>query len=93
MAFSPGDIALALSGRDKGKCFMVISVQYNYLYLCDGKNRKVDTPKKKNIKHVANTGIADNLIADKIARGATPTNKEIRCSLRRLLKESSNPDY
>ena len=47
-----GEFVYATKGRDSGKCFIVITAKDNYLYLCDGKSRKVSNPKKKKIKHV-----------------------------------------
>lgn len=93
MAHLPGDIVYALTGRDAGKCFAVISAKDNYLYLCDGKNRKVDTPKKKNIKHVTPEVVNDEFIADKIKKGEMLTNKEIRASIRSFLMKETDSDY
>ncbi len=85
----PGEFVYAAAGRDAGKCFIVISCEDNYLYLCDGKNRKVSNPKKKKIKHVKATGKHDELIISKLDAVGKLTNKEIRCSLRKYLSEVS----
>lgn len=53
MLFHPGEIVLATAGRDKGKNFVVLSTSEGFVYLCDGKNRRLDNPKKKSIRHVA----------------------------------------
>ena len=52
MSIKPGDFVIATSGKDMGKCFVVLSVENQFVYLCNGKNRKVSNPKKKKIKHV-----------------------------------------
>jgi len=43
---------LSLAGKDKGKIFLVIKSDNDYVYIADGKRRKVDKPKRKNKKHV-----------------------------------------
>lgn len=50
-----GKIVLSLSGRDKGKSLAVINCDKNYVWVADGKERKIENPKKKNIKHISIT--------------------------------------
>lgn len=45
------DIVKSLAGRDKNKYFLVIHNDKNFLYLADGKIRKIEKPKKKKHKH------------------------------------------
>ena len=51
------EIVYAIAGRDKGDCFIVTSQEENFVYLCDGKSRKVSNPKKKKIKHIKPLGL------------------------------------
>ena len=81
----PGEFVYASAGRDEGKCFIVLSVEDNYLYLCDGKSRKVSNPKKKKIKHVRLTGDKDEFIVNKLETVGKLTNKEVRYSLNNYL--------
>lgn len=50
-----GRIVCSKSGRDKGYFMAVIRAEENFLYVCDGKERPLERPKRKNIKHVALT--------------------------------------
>jgi len=50
-----GRIVRSLAGRDKGKFLVVIKADGNFVYLADGKERRLEFPKKKRIKHVAFT--------------------------------------
>ncbi len=77
MSIRPGDFVIATSGRDMGKCFIVLSVENQFLYLCDGKNRKVSTPKKKKAKHVSIAGAANDSIRGRLLDGGI-TNREVR---------------
>ena len=47
-----GTFVISKSGRDAGKCYVIINSHNEYVYLVDGKIRTLDYPKKKNLKHV-----------------------------------------
>lgn len=51
-----GRIVKAKAGRDKDKFFVVVDVYKNTAYICDGKIRRIEKPKRKNILHLAPTG-------------------------------------
>ena len=55
MDFEIGQIVYSKSGHDKTLPFIVTAVDGEYLYLADGKSRKLEKPKKKKIKHVQGT--------------------------------------
>lgn len=50
-----GQIVRAKAGRDKGMLFVVMGREERYVFLCDGKNRTIESPKKKKDIHVAPT--------------------------------------
>lgn len=56
-----GKIIISKSGRDKGKWFTVIKTEGNFVYIANGKLRKIENPKKKNIKHIAETKMTINI--------------------------------
>ena len=66
-----GKIVFSNAGRDKGKCLVVINCDENYVWVADGKERKLETPKRKNIKHISLT--ADSLTPDQFK-----TNKSLK---------------
>ena len=80
-----GEFVYVRAGRDKGKCLMVLSSDDTFLYVCDGKRRKVDIPKKKSIKHLSFTGEFDEIILDKLTKNEKPTNKEVKHSISKFL--------
>ncbi len=45
-------IVLSLNGRDKEKLFFVVHTDENYVWLSDGKSRKLSKPKCKKVSHV-----------------------------------------
>ena len=51
--FKVGDIVKTLSGHDKNKTFLVVSIDKNgFIGIIDGKCRLKEKPKKKNPKHL-----------------------------------------
>jgi len=85
MKFSPGNIVYSLAGRDSGKYFVVVSVIDNFAFICDGRSRKTDKPKKKKVKHLKECGHSD-FIAQKIEKGEVITNKELKSELKPYAK-------
>ena len=57
-----GSIVCSKSGRDKGYFLVVVKEEDGFLYVCDGKERPLERPKRKNIKHLAltNTYLDEN---------------------------------
>ena len=84
------EFVVAKSGKDIGDCYMVISEEDNYLFLSDGKRRKVSNPKKKKIKHVSFSGVTDEFILKRLTTTGKLTNKEVRYALSNFLGRLSN---
>lgn len=73
-----GDLVISLTGRDKGKLFLVVCVAENYVKIVDGKFHKLSKPKTKNYKHIKKVLSATFTdIAEKINQGQTVGNKRI----------------
>ncbi len=50
---SIGQVARSVSGRDKGRIFLILNViDEHYVSIIDGDLRKLDNPKVKKIKHL-----------------------------------------
>ena len=49
----PGTVVWALAGREKGRCFVAAASDGGFVYLADGKERKLSKPKKKSMKHIS----------------------------------------
>ena len=81
MEIQKSDIVRALAGRDKNKFFFVIETEGDYVHIADGKSRKLETPKRKKVKHVAFRAKSDSRAANKLRNGEKVTNSEIRRTL------------
>ena len=47
-----GNVVVSLAGRDKNKAMVIVEKTENYLLVCDGKERRLERPKRKNPKHL-----------------------------------------
>jgi ribosomal protein L14E/L6E/L27E len=50
--YSLGQIVYSKSGRDSGNAFIITEFNNDYVWLADGKIRKLDKPKKKKKIHI-----------------------------------------
>ena len=94
-AYKNGDIVLATAGRDEKRFFVVISVPDElYVYIADGKSRRVDNPKKKKIKHIKLIRKADKEFIESILKNGKYTNSALRKAVDEFKKslESSDKD-
>lgn len=82
-----GQVVRSKCGRDAGKHFVVVGKEQNYVFLADGDMRKVEAPKKKNIKHIQVTAVRLPGIEDTDTGEKNLSNKEIRRGLKELLEE------
>ena len=83
-----GCVVLSTAGRDKGLYFVVLDVEDNYALIVDGKLRRVDSPKRKKIKHLMYAGIipSDKLLS-KIEAGIALEDAEVKKAMNLFLTE------
>ncbi len=61
MEFCRGELVVCTAGREKDKLMCVVAFDGKYVYVCDGKERPLAEPKRKNPKHVTK---ADKTLPD-----------------------------
>lgn len=81
MDFRKGMVVISRAGRDSGKPMAVTDVRDGYVFVCDGKERRLESPKKKNPKHLAKT--------DRFVSLEQMTNRRLRTVLREQTAEES----
>jgi ribosomal protein L14E/L6E/L27E len=91
MEIAKSSIVRSDAGRDKGKLFIVMAVQGEYLLLADGKSRKVESPKRKKRKHVLFVAADETRVSQKIISNEKVTNSELRRTLA-AYREEVHPD-
>jgi len=91
MEICRSNLVEATAGREKGKPFFVLSEEGEYLYLVDGKSRRVEAPKRKKRKHVRFLALSDSRVAQKIRSDEKVTNSELRKAIA-AYGEADGPD-
>lgn len=81
MEIKIGSLVRSKAGRDKGDYFIVLAIDGNYVYMANGELRKVDSPKKKKLRHLQGTEYVSEFIANKLLSGQKVTNSEVRKAL------------
>ncbi len=76
-----GQIVQSTAGHDKGLLFCVVGREGPFLLLANGKQRKLDAPKRKKEAHVAWTGALVQTVPDKLNDGESVSNRELRMAL------------
>lgn len=84
--FHPGRLVSSTAGRDRGKFYLILQrVSETRVHLVNGAERKVSSPKLKNIKHLRVYPLVAREIAAKVASGQRVTDLEVRRALQELL--------
>ena len=81
MEISRADVVVSLAGRDKGQLFFVLDTDDLFVYIADGKGRRLDQPKRKKRKHVRKLPQTATRVAEKIRNGDKVLNSELRREL------------
>ena len=87
MEINKSDIVLSIAGRDQGKLFYVIETDGAYVRIANGKDRRLEKPKRKKLKHVRKVPRAGSRIAEKLASGEKVLNRELRRDLAQFSQE------
>ena len=81
MEIQTGRVVISSAGHDKGRFMLVVGADGDRVLVADGKERKLEHPKKKNIRHVRAT-----------ARTIEPeglTNKKLRQTLNSMARDNA----
>lgn len=81
MNITAGTVVISRAGHDCGRAMLVVRTDGEFLFVADGKERKLDKPKKKNRKHVRATS--------RVIEPAGLTDRSLRRTLRELFEQDS----
>ena len=81
MEVDKSSLVVSKAGRDQGQLFYVIDADEQFVYLADGKSRRLEKPKRKKRKHVEQVPRTESRIAEKIRNGEKVLNSELRKEL------------
>ena len=83
MEVQRGQVVRSLAGHDKGGFLAVVQVAPPFAFVCDGKRRPLERPKRTKLFHLAPT-------ATVLPEEALRTNRQIRSALRRFAGSAEN---
>ena len=81
------DVVVSTAGRDQGSLYYVISTDELFLMLVNGKDRTLDKPKRKKLRHVQKVLRSETRVAAKLASGDKVLNSELRRDLAYIARE------
>ena len=91
-----GNFATSKTGHDKGRCYVVVGEEGEFVYLCDGRIKKLEKPKRKRKKHIqiinrtVDTELVEKLSKEKDSSPAEKTkasNEENKYAIKQYLKQ------
>ena len=77
MELKKGSVVISKAGRDKGYFLAVTDFTDEVVFVCDGKERPVERPKKKNPLHLAKTRYV-------LTEEETATNRSLKKALKKI---------
>lgn len=83
LEYQIGQVVYSKSGHDKGDVQMIVAVEGEYLFLADGRRRKLEKPKRKKKMHVQPTFYVENDVAAKLQTGAYLLDADIKKALKK----------
>lgn len=83
-----GELATSKAGHDKDRLYMIVGEEGECVYLCDGRLRGVEHPKKKKKKHIQiiHSSAQDTLI-QLIKQNLPGERDEINRQIRKTLED------
>lgn len=88
-----GLLVRSTQGRDRGRYYLVVGVESEIkVRVADGELRKVESPKRKNIRHLKSCDVIAGEVHDKALDAKRVTNADVRKELKSLVEklESEN---
>ena len=84
--YMTGLLAYSLTGHDKGKLYVIIKEEKDFLWLSDGNSRPLENPKKKNKKHIQyiKRNITNQIAGDAVQ---SVTNESIKRTIKLYSKD------
>lgn len=83
-----GQLAVSKRGRDRGEPYLVLEIiDEAFVYLVNGDKRRIDNPKRKNVKHVQFYPAVAEQLAQQWEAGQHVGNVEVRKVITGLIEK------
>ena len=86
------DLVQTIAGRDSGELFYCVGGDDRYVLLANGKDRTLDQPKRKSLRHVQKVLRSETRVAEKLRNGDKVLNSELRRDLAFVAREMQSND-
>ena len=86
------DVVVSTAGRDAGHLFYVLEADETYLTIANGKDRRIEKPKRKKRKHAQKVLRSETRVAEKLRAGDKVLNGELRRDQASLSREMQSDD-
>jgi ribosomal protein L14E/L6E/L27E len=77
-----GEFAKSKAGHDKGEIFVIINIEEEYVFIVDGKTRKIEKPKKKKLKHIQVINTVDEELQKKLNENILIRDEDIKRAIK-----------
>ncbi len=92
ITYKPGEFVISKTGHDKDSLYVIIREDSEYVYLVDGKYKKLENPKRKNRKHVQCIHYNEPDLSERIENQRPVSNQEIAAAIRKAVKKFRTVD-
>lgn len=80
-----GQFVVSKAGHDKDNLYVVVAQEEGYVFLCDGKTKIPEKPKKKKLKHIQPVNrTVDEVLLQKLQAGEKVYSEEIRYAVKQF---------
>lgn len=77
-----GEFAKSKAGHDKDEIFIIINIEGEYVFLVDGKSRKMEKPKRKKKKHIQVINTVDEELQNKLNDNILIRDEDIKRAIK-----------
>lgn len=77
-----GEFAKSKAGHDKDEIFIIINIEGEYVFLVDGKSRRIEKPKMKKKKHIQVINIIDEELQKKLSDNVLIRDEDIKKAIK-----------
>ena len=81
MELKIGSVVVSKAGKDKDAMLAVVKIAEDGIYVCNGKDRPLESPKRKNPKHLAVTHYV-------LEASETATNRSLNKALKAIMSQN-----
>ena len=83
-----GQFVTSKAGHDKGTLYVVTAEEGDFVYLCDGRLKRLNTPKKKRRIHIqpVNRTVEKELL-ERLSGGGKVQDEEIRYAIKQYIRQ------